>query len=149
MTQFFAVMLIPIIACLFLAGIHGYLGIHIVSRQVIFTDLAMAQIAALGAAVAMLFHFEFESNSTYFFSLAFTMMGAVILAGTHFRGGRIPQEAVIGVVYVVSAAAVILVLDKAPHGGEMVKDITDVAQGLLVAQVKDADGNVVGLRQQP
>jgi len=123
MTQFFAVMLIPIIACLFLAGIHGYLGIHIVSRQVIFIDLAMAQIAALGAAVAMLFHFEFNSNATYIFSLAFTMMGALVLAGTHFREGRIPQEAVIGVVYVVSAAAVILVLDKAPHGGEMVKDL--------------------------
>jgi len=123
MIQFFAVMLIPIIACLLLAGIHGYLGIHIVSRQVIFVDLAMAQIAALGAAVAMLFHFEFSSNFTYFFSLSFTMLGAVILAGTHFRNSRIPQEAVIGVVYVVSAAAVILVLDKAPHGGEMVKDL--------------------------
>ena len=123
MTQFFAVMLVPIIACLLLAGIHGYLGIHIVSRQVIFTDLAMAQIAALGAAVAMLFHFEVDSTPTYFFSLAFTLFGALVLAGTHFRHGRIPQEAVIGVVYVVSAAAVILVLDKAPNGGEMVKDL--------------------------
>jgi zinc/manganese transport system permease protein len=123
MTQFFAVMLLPIIACLLLAGIHGYLGIHIVSRQVIFTDLAMAQIAALGAAVAMLFHFEFNSNPTYFFSLAFTMLGALVLASTHFRDSRIPQEAVIGVAYVVSAAAAILVLDKAPHGEEMVKDL--------------------------
>ena len=92
MTQFFAVMLVPIIACLLLAGIHGYLGIHIVSRQVIFTDLAMAQIAALGAAVAMLFHFEVHSTPTYFFSLAFTLFGALVLAGTQFRDGPIPRK---------------------------------------------------------
>ncbi len=116
-------MLLPLLACLLLAGIHGYLGIHVLSRGVIFVDLAMAQIAALGAAMAVLFNHELDSAMAYSFSIAFTMVGALVLSLTDFRKGRVPQEAVIGVVYAVSAAAVILVMEYAPHGSEHIKDL--------------------------
>ena len=116
-------MLLPMIACLFLAGIHGYLGIHVVSRGVIFVDLAMAQVAALGAAVGLIFHYELSSPVAYAFSIAFTLIGAGILSVTHFRDHRVPHEAIIGVVYAVSAAAVILVMDHAPHGSEHIKEL--------------------------
>jgi zinc/manganese transport system permease protein len=116
-------MLLPLLACLLLAGIHGYLGIHVLSRGVIFVDLAMAQIAALGAAMAVLFNHELDSAMAYSFSISFTMAGALVLSLTDFRKGRVPQEAIIGVVYAVSAAAVILVMQYAPHGAEHIQDL--------------------------
>ena len=70
----------PFVACVVLAGIHCYLGIHVLMREVIFVDLAMAQIAALGAAVGLLAGFEAESQQAYCFSLAFTLLGAAIFA---------------------------------------------------------------------
>jgi len=121
--DFLRFMLFPILACLLLAGIHGYLGIHVLSRGVIFVDLAMAQVAALGASMSLLFHFELESPMAYAFSIGFTFIGALAISVVDFRNRKISQEAIIGVVYVIAAAAVILVMDHAPHGGEHVKDL--------------------------
>jgi zinc/manganese transport system permease protein len=123
MTQFLTFMLLPMAACLLLAGIHGYLGVHVINREIIFTDLAMAQVAAVGAAVAMLLKFEIDSIPAYAFSLAFTFAGAVVLSFSRLRDHRVPQEAIIGVVYAVSAALVILILSYAPNGAEHVEDL--------------------------
>lgn len=109
--------------CLVLVGIHSYLGIHVIKRQVIFVDLALAQIAALGTTVAFLFGIMPKTTAAYWFSLGFTFIGAAIFSLSRFRQGKIPQEAVIGLVYAIAAAVAILVIDKAPHGAEHIKEI--------------------------
>lgn len=108
-------------ACLVLTGIHTYLGIHVISRGVIFVDIALAQIAALGMTVAFLIGLEPESQTAYFFTLGFTFLGALFFA--YFREKKIPQEAIIGVSFAVSSALAILVSDKIPHGSEHLKYI--------------------------
>lgn len=115
---------IPLVASLVLAGIHAYLGLHVVERGVIFVDLSLAQIAALGTVVAFLAGNELHSDVTWFWSLGFTILGAGIFAITRVHGKtRIPQEAIIGIVYAVAAAAAILVMSKAPEGTEHLKDM--------------------------
>ncbi len=88
-----------------LVGIHAYFGIQVLARKVIFVDLALAQIAALGATVAFMLGHPAQSPATYGYSLAFTLLAAVLLAFTRAWGTRVPQEALIGVIYVVAAAA--------------------------------------------
>ncbi len=123
MTEFFHLMAAPFAACLVLTGIHAYLGLHVIERQVIFVDLALAQIAALGATVGFLFGFGLHSGAGYLFALGFTFLGAVIFAVTRFQEEKVPHEAIIGVVYAVAAAAAILVLSRAAEGGEELKSL--------------------------
>jgi zinc/manganese transport system permease protein len=111
----------PFLMCLVLTGIHAYLGIHVIAREVVFVDIAMAQIAALGATAAFLFGFELESAVSYATALTFTVLGAGVLAFTRTRGRHVSQEAIIGVVYAVSAAAAVLLADRAPHGAEHIR----------------------------
>lgn len=118
MDEIIQIMLRPFVMCLILAGIHTYLGIHVLGREVIFVDLALAQIAALGATVGFIFGYALDSNGAYFFSLAFTLLGAGIFALTRPQERSFSQEAVIGITYAMAAAAVILILDRAPQGAE-------------------------------
>jgi zinc/manganese transport system permease protein len=106
-----------------LVGIHVYFGIQVLARQVIFVDLALAQIAALGATVAFMLGHPAQSPATYGYSLGFTLLAAVLLAFTRAWSTRVPQEALIGVIYVVAAAAAILLIDRAPQGAEHLKQI--------------------------
>ena len=106
-----------------LVGIHVYFGIQVLARQVIFVDLALAQIAALGATVAFMLGHSAQSPATYGYSLSFTLLAAGLLAFTRAWGTRVPQEALIGVIYVVAAAAAILLIDRAPQGAEHLKQI--------------------------
>lgn len=114
---------LPFLTCLILTGIHVYLGIHIVRRGVIFVDLTLAQVAALGATIALLIGYDLSDRMAYFISLGFTILGAGIFSLTRQRREKIPQEAIIGIVYVVSAAAAILVLDRAPGGAEHIRSL--------------------------
>src|SRR5216117_1997648 len=107
--------------CLVLTGIHAYLGVHVLSREVVFVDIALAQIAALGATAAFLLGHETDTWESYTFGLSATLLGALVLALTRSRRRHVSQEAVIGVVYAVSAAAAVLVADRAPHGAEQVR----------------------------
>jgi len=116
-------LLLPFVACLILTGIHCYLGIHIVSRGVIFVDLALAQVAALGGTVALLIGYQLHSTEAYLIALSFTFVGAGLFALGRVRDESVPQEAIIGIVYAVSSAIAILVLSKAPHGEEAIKDM--------------------------
>lgn len=118
MNDFFILMGKPLLACLVLTGIHGYLGVHVVERKVIFVDLALAQIAALGAVLALLFGFNFHGPAAYGFSLSAASGGAVIFSLTRTRREKIPQEAVIGIAYAVSAAAAVLILSRSAEGDE-------------------------------
>lgn len=106
-----------------LVGIHTYFGIQVLARKVIFVDLALAQIAALGATIAFMLGHSAQSVATYGYSLGFTLLAAVLLAFTRAWSGRVPQEALIGVIYVVAAAASILLIDRAPQGAEHLKQI--------------------------
>lgn len=117
-------LLAPFAAGLILTGIHAYLGVHVVERGVIFVDLSLAQIAALGTTVAYLAGHDLHDPVNYFWSLGFTIVGAAIFALTRVHHEtRIPQEAIIGIVYAVSAAAAILAMSKAPEGTEHLKDM--------------------------
>jgi len=121
MNDFILLMWKPLLACLVLTGIHGYLGIHVVERKVIFVDLALAQVAALGATIAFLFGLDLHGPATYWFSLAATFLGAVIFSLTRNRREKVPQEAVIGIVYAVSAALAILILSRSAEGDEHIR----------------------------
>jgi zinc/manganese transport system permease protein len=109
----FEFLLAPFVISLVLTGIHAYLGVHVVERGVIFVDLALAQIAALGATVAILIEVNPHGSGSYWISLGFTFLGAAIFALVRMRRAHIPQEAFIGIAYVVASAAAILVTSKA------------------------------------
>ena len=114
---------LPFVACLVLTGIHAYLGLHVLARGVIFVDLALAQMAALGLTVALLAGHSPASGAAYGYALAFAIGGGLLFAVTRVRRAPIPQEAIIGVVYAVSAALTVLVVDRAPQGAERIKQL--------------------------
>ncbi len=116
-------LLMPFLASLILTGIHAYLGVHVVERGVIFVDLALAQIAALGAVVAILMGIDPHGGKTYWISLGFTFLGAAIFSVIRSRRAHIPQEAVIGIAYAVASAAAILAMSKATGETEHLKDM--------------------------
>ena len=114
----------PLVACMVIVAIHSYLGLHVIAREVIFVDLSLAQMAALGSAVAILAGSQPDSTAAWLYALGFTSIGAAVFAVTRTEErGRVPQEAFIGIVYVVASAAAILVADRTPRGGEAIKDI--------------------------
>jgi zinc/manganese transport system permease protein len=116
----------PFVASLILTGIHAYLGIHVVERGVIFVDLSLAQIAALGATIALLLPFTGQDPHgpwVYWISLAFTFVGAAIFSTIRVKRARIPQEAIIGISYAVASAAAILAMSKATSESEHLKDM--------------------------
>jgi zinc/manganese transport system permease protein len=116
----------PFVASLILTGIHAYLGVHVVERGVIFVDLSLAQIAALGATIALLFPFsggDPHAPAVYWVSLAFTFMGALIFSMIRVKQARIPQEAIIGICYAVASAAAILAMSKATSEAEHLRDM--------------------------
>ena len=116
----------PFVASLVIAGIHAYLGVHVVERGVIFVDLSLAQIAAFGATMALLMPWsdgDPHGQTVYWVSLAFTFIGAGIFATIRSRRARIPQEAIIGISYAVASAATILAMSKSTSEGEHLKDM--------------------------
>ena len=116
-------LLAPFVASLILTGIHAYLGVHVVERGVIFVDLALAQIAALGATVAVVVGMDPHGHAAYWISLAFTFLGAGIFAFARSSRGHIPQEAFIGIAYAVASATAILLMSKATGETEHLKDM--------------------------
>jgi len=121
-TDLIRLMAAPFVACVVLVGIHAYLGMHVIQRKVIFVDLALAQIAALGATFGFLLGLSPHDAGAHLFALGFAIVGAAIFAATRMRHERIPQEAIIGIVYVVALATAILVADRAPEGAEHIKE---------------------------
>lgn len=113
----------PFVASLILTGIHAYLGVHVVERGVIFVDLALAQIAALGATIAILIGMDPHAGGAYWISLGFTFLGALLFSLVRMRRAHIPQEAFIGIAYAVASAAAILAMSKATGETEHLKDM--------------------------
>jgi zinc/manganese transport system permease protein len=110
------------LAALVLAGIHAYLGFHIVRRGVLFVDLALAQMAALGVALAVALGHEHDEVGGYLLALGMTMVGAALFAWLRGRARHAPLEAFIGIVFATAQALVFLLLEKTPSGAEHVKD---------------------------
>jgi zinc/manganese transport system permease protein len=129
----FSLMKWPLIASLILPWLLVYLGLHIVRRGVIFVDLALAQTAAFGTCISLLLGYDVHDWQSYAFSLGFTFLGAVVLTFTRSRDERVPQEALIGIVYVVAAAASILALSRSAGGNEELQRSL-VGELLLVTQ---------------
>ncbi|HKK20296.1 MAG TPA: metal ABC transporter permease, partial [candidate division Zixibacteria bacterium] len=118
MSAMFDLMLWPFLACVVLVGIHVYFGLHVIKRGIIFVDLSLAQVAALGTTLAFLLGFDLNGNTAYLFSLGFAILGAVLFAISRGVEGKVPQEAIIGIVYAVSSAAAIMAVSHAPEGAE-------------------------------
>lgn len=123
MIGFLEMMAAPVAIALILVAMHGYLGTHVVRRGVIFVDIALAQIAAFGVAVAMFFGAEVGTIQAFLVGIGSTLVGAILLSFTRSRDKKVPQEAYIGIVYVVSSAAMILVLSQVAHGGEEISNL--------------------------
>src|SRR6516162_3817404 len=125
-TSVLAFLAAPFVASLILTGIHAYLGVHVVERGVIFVDLSLAQIAALGATIALLMPMtggDPHAPIVYWISLAFTFIGAFVFSTIRSHRARIPQEAIIGISYAVASAAAILAMSKATSESEHLKDM--------------------------
>jgi zinc/manganese transport system permease protein len=116
-------LLAPFVASLILTGIHAYLGVHVVERGVVFVDLALAQIAALGSTVAVLYGFDPHGRGSYWTSLGFTFLGAAVFSTIRAKHSRIPQEAIIGISYAVASAAAILAMSKSIAQTEHLKEM--------------------------
>src|SRR5438874_12619831 len=116
-------LLAPFVASLILTGIHAYLGVHVVERGVIFVDLSLAQIAALGTTVAALYGVSPHGTTSYVVSLVFTFIGAAVFSTIRGHKARIPQEAVIGICYAVASAASILAMSKSAEQTEHLKEM--------------------------
>jgi zinc/manganese transport system permease protein len=109
---------------LVIASIHVYLGMHVLEREVIFVDLSLAQLAALGATIAALITGDEEPGwQAHTAALAFTIAGAAVFAFTRRARRHVSQEAIVGIVYAVSSAVTVLVVSHSPHGAEHIKDI--------------------------
>jgi zinc/manganese transport system permease protein len=129
----------PFAASLILTGIHAYLGVHVVERGVIFVDLSLAQIAALGATIAILLPFtggDPHGPWVYWISLVFTFLGAAVFSTIRSRRARIPQEAIIGICYAVASAGAILAMSRATSESEHLKD-------MLVGNILSVSGGEV------
>src|SRR3954469_11573396 len=119
----FQFLLPAIVATLIIAGIHAYLGLHVVERGVIFVDLSLAQIASLGAAIAVWQGHDPHDPAIYWMSLLFTLIGAFIFAMIKGHSANVPQEAIIGISYAVASAAVILTMSKSTGESEHLRDM--------------------------
>lgn len=117
------VMFWPLVACLLFPWLLVYLGTHVIQRGIIFIDIAMAQLASAGVSLAVLLHLDIESPLTLLIALAFTLAGAAVFSFTGKRESPVPQEAVIGIAYVVAAAAAVLLLSRAAEGDEQIKNM--------------------------
>ncbi len=117
---FLSVMTLPLLACLLLVLILPALGRHVLARGVIFVDLALAQIAALGQSVAFLLGAEPHDPAVYYWSFGFTLLGAALFSFLWDREHSVLQEAFIGISFALATAATLLLLANAPHGAEHV-----------------------------
>ena len=121
--QLVSLLAAPFVICVILAGIHCYLGLHVLARGVIFVDLSLAQVAAFGSTLALLLGYEHHSRQGYYVAFFCTLIASFIFALARRDEKKFPQEAMIGITYALSSALVILVIDKMAHGAEHMRDL--------------------------
>jgi len=123
MSEFWTFMAAPAASCLILSVLYTYFGVHVLKREIIFVDLSLAQLAALGATTGMVLDVPPESPLVPLLAFGFILGGAAFFSTTRALASRVPQEAVIGIVYVVAASAALLLASRAPHGAEHIKNL--------------------------
>lgn len=123
MIEMLEFMAAPFAVCVVIVAIHSYLGLHVLLRGVIFVDLALAQMAAFGSVVALVGGYAHGTPASFGYSLAATIVGAAIFSFSRVRDAKVPQEAIIGITFVIASAATLLVADRAPEGGEHVQEM--------------------------
>ncbi|MDP2307306.1 MAG: metal ABC transporter permease [Pseudomonadota bacterium] len=118
-------MILPIAACIVIVLTLGWFGLHVLERGVIFVDLALAQVAALGTTYAVFLGHEPDSSTAFALALTFTFIGAAAFSAARIYEEQVPQEAIIGIAYAVSAAAGMLMIHFADdaHGGEKLEHL--------------------------
>jgi len=116
-----ALLAAPFVAVLVFLGIHAWFGLHVLRRKVVFADLALAQISALGATLAVALGHAPGDTATFLYAVLFALSGAALLTMSRALSRSVSPEAFIGILYVVAAAATVLVIDRAPQGAEHVK----------------------------
>lgn len=121
MSDYLPFLIWPFLASLVLVGIHVYFGLHIIKRGIIFVDLSLAQVAALGITVAILVGYDPGGLPAYLFAFGFALIGGTIFTFSRDIGHKVPQEAIIGIVYAVSSAAAILAVSHSPEGAEHIR----------------------------
>ncbi|MDQ3209055.1 MAG: metal ABC transporter permease [Gemmatimonadota bacterium] len=130
----------PLAASLILPPLLVYLGLHVVEREVIFVDLALAQVATLGTCVGLIMGYHFDDRVTFWISLGVTFLGAALFSWSRSSEKRpVPQEAIIGITFVVAAAGVILLLSRVAGGKEELEH-------LLTGDILNVTGSEVGQR---
>ncbi len=112
----------PAMGCMILSILYTYFGVHVLKREIIFVDLSMAQLAALGTTVGFVFELE-GSLSSLIFSFGFILIGAAFFTWTRSVKLRVPQEAIIGIVYIVGASLGLLLASRSPHGAEHIRSL--------------------------
>jgi zinc/manganese transport system permease protein len=127
--------LLPSAAALILVATHTYLGLHVISRNVFFVDLALAQVAALGSTVAFLYGFDTNDSITYYVSLLFAVGGAWFFSVARLPDNRVPEEAIIGLTFAVASAGAILLSAENPHGAEHLRDM--MTGSILVVSARE------------
>ena len=145
MADAISLLLLPFAAAVAFVLIHTWLGVHVLRRRVVFADLGLAQLSALGASVAFAAGHAANGVPAFVYALLFTVLGAALLTGLRVLGRAVNQEAFIGILYVAATAATILIVDRSPQGAEHVRKVfvgsiltvsaTDVAElfGLYAA----------------
>jgi len=121
--QIVSILAAPFVVSVLLVGIHCYLGLHVLERGVIFVDLSLAQVAAFGSTLALLFGYEHHSGMGYLIAFCFTLIASLVFAIARRQEKQFPQEAIIGIAYAMCSALVILTVDKMAHGAEHMKDL--------------------------
>jgi len=119
--EYIELALFPLLACIIIASIHTWLGIQVVKRGVIFIDLALAQVAVMGGAIGLLLDIELGTIMSYTISIILTIVFSYLFAIIKDDNKNTPKEAYIGIVYAVTAALTILLLDRSPEGAEHLK----------------------------
>jgi zinc/manganese transport system permease protein len=123
MQDFWKIMGPAVLGSLLLSPIHCLFGLHIVRRGVIFIDLAVAQVAALGTAFAISGGYEPTDSAAYWISLGFGLVAALLIAFTRFKLRLVPHEAIIGIIFVVGSAWSIIALSGSSHGLEEMQNM--------------------------
>ena len=130
---------LPLLACLAVSGILVYLGMHVIERKVIFVDLALAQIAALGVMWAILMGYDHENDTlaVTLYSLAFTAVGALVFSITRTRNEKVPHEALIGIIYVAASAGGLVLADRFALGTEALHELIAGRVALVTPAIVD------------
>lgn len=102
---------------------HTYLGLHVLARGIIFVDLALAQIAALGASVAFLLGKDAHGSEAQVYAFGATLIAALAFTGLHKIPDKTAREVTIGCVYVVSTALSLVILSRTTQGMEELKSL--------------------------